>query len=94
MTQARINRFSFAIPLLLSVLAFLLAMANVIAAVPPQADENASAHLWQLLMILQMPMIIVFLFTADWRSWSPAYRFAAQIGALMIAALPVLLAGY
>ena len=94
MTQARINRLSFVTPLVFSTIAFLLVMANIAAAVPPQQDENASAHIWQLLMILQMPLIIIFLVTADWRSSSPGYRFAAQVGAFVIACLPVWLAGY
>ena len=94
MTQARVNRLSFVIPLVLSALAFLLVMANIIAAVPPQPDENASAHIWQLLMALQLPLIILFLITADWRSWSPSWLFAAQVGAMIIACAPVWFAGY
>ena len=94
MTAARINRLSFVIPLVFSALAFLLVMANIVAAVPPQPDENASAHIWQLLMVLQLPLIILFLITADWRSWSPPLLFAAQVGAMIIACAPVWLAGY
>ncbi len=31
-------------------------------------DEGAAAHLWQLLIGLQVPLILVFLATAKWRS--------------------------
>jgi hypothetical protein len=30
-------------------------------------DEGAVAHSWQLLVGLQVPLIVVFLATADWR---------------------------
>ncbi len=33
----------------------------------PPGDEGAAAHLWQLLVGLQVPLIVVFLATADWR---------------------------
>lgn len=91
---ARINRLSFVIALVFSALAFLLVIANVIAEVPPQPDENASAHVWQLLMSFQLPLIILFLVTADWRSSSPALLFAIQLGAMIIACSPVWLAGF
>lgn len=91
---ARINRLSFVVALVFSGLAFLLVMANVITEVPPQPGENASAHVWQLLMILQLPLIILFLVTADWRSSSPALLFAIQLGAMIIACGPVWLAGF
>ena len=30
-------------------------------------DEGAAAHLWQLLIALQAPLVAAFLLTADWR---------------------------
>jgi|WetSurMetagenome_2_1015567.scaffolds.fasta_scaffold429767_2 hypothetical protein len=30
-------------------------------------DEGAVAHLWQLLIALQAPLVAAFLLTADWR---------------------------
>jgi hypothetical protein len=30
-------------------------------------DEGAAAHLWQLLIGLQIPLILAFIVTADWR---------------------------
>ena len=30
-------------------------------------DEGAAAHLWQLFVGLQVPLILAFLVTADWR---------------------------
>jgi hypothetical protein len=95
MTQARINRITAWVPLLCSALAFAIVMANIIARVPPQPDENASAHMWQLLMAGQLPFIAAFAITADWRHWQ---RAAGLLGlqALAIAAamIPVWFAGY
>jgi cell division protein FtsW (lipid II flippase) len=95
MTQARVNRISAWVPLLCSTLAFAVVMANIIARVPPQPDENASAHLWQLLMVVQLPFVAVFVATADWREWRrPAMFIALQAAAVLAAAVPVFLAGY
>ncbi len=94
MTRSRVNRLSLALPLLLSALAFGLVVANIVAGTPPQADENGSAHIWQLLMGAQLPLVILFIATADWRSRTPALLVAAQLAAIALACLPVWVAGY
>jgi hypothetical protein len=33
----------------------------------PHGDEGAAAHLWQLFVGLQVPLIAVFLATSNWR---------------------------
>ena len=91
---ARLNRIGAVVPLIFSALAFATVMANVLAGVPPQPDENASAHLWQLLMAGQLPLIALFLLTADWRSRKPVLIAGLQVFAIAMAALPVWLAGY
>jgi hypothetical protein len=68
MTQARVSRIAAVLPLLCSALAFAVVMANILSGVRPEPDENASAHLWQLLMIAQLPLILLFAATADWRT--------------------------
>jgi len=82
------------LPLLLSALAFGLVVANIVAGTPPQADENCRAHIWQLLMGAQLPLVILFIATADWRSRTPALLVAAQLAAIALACLPVWVAGY
>lgn len=94
MTRVQVNSAAAILPLLLSALAFGIVMANVVAQVPPQADENASAHLWQLLMAGQLPLLILFIGTADWRKRSSALVIGAQLFAIALACLPVWLAGY
>ena len=94
MRRLRLNRAAALLPLLLSALAFALVVANVAAGVSPQPDEDASAHLWQLLMVAQLPLIVLFLATADWRRGGPALLVGLQLCGIALACLPVWLAGY
>ena len=94
MTRDAVNRVSLILPLLFSALAAAIVVGNIVAGVQPQLDEGASAHIWQLLMIVQLPLIVLFLSTAEWRTWSPALWFTAQLGAIAVACVPVWLAGY
>lgn len=55
-------------------------------------DEGAAAHLWQLLIVLQVPLIAAFLITSDWRRPGQVARsFAVQLAALGLATAPVAL---
>jgi hypothetical protein len=56
----------------------------------PQADEGAAAHIWQLLMAAQTP--IVLFFAIKWVPQSPRQAvpiLALQIGAALAAMAPV-----
>ena len=58
----------------------------------PQADEGAAAHIWQLLMAGQAPIILFFAFR--WVPRSPRNAgpiLALQVGAALAAAAPVFL---
>jgi hypothetical protein len=95
MDKAHLNRMSAWVPLMCSLLAFGIAMANILAGVPPQPDENASAHLWQLLIVLQLPLVVLFATTSDWSHWSrPARLLGLQASGIVLACVPVYLAGY
>lgn len=94
MTRGDVNRASLALSLLFSALAVAVVGANIIAGVQPQPDENTSAHIWQLLMLAQLPLMALFLATARWRDMSPALLFGAQLAAMFIACVPVWMAGY
>lgn len=50
----------------LSVCAAAIVLGNVAAGAPPQPDENTWAHLFQLAMAAQAPLVLLFLATADW----------------------------
>ena len=94
MTQARVSRIAAILPLAFSALAFAIVMSNVLSGVRPQPDEDASAHLWQLLIIAQLPLILLFAATADWRRWTPVLVIGLQLVGIGLACLPVWLAGY
>jgi len=58
----------------------------------PQADEGAAAHLWQLLMAAQVP--IVLFFVIKWLPQSPRQAvpiLGLQVGAALAAMAPVFL---
>ena len=61
----------------------------------PQADEGAAAHVWQLLMALQLPLVAFFAI-----KWLPAAPRAArivlalQLVAMAAAVAPVALLGW
>jgi hypothetical protein len=94
MTEPKIKRIAAIIPLVFSAIAFVLVVANILAGVPPQSDENASAHIWQLLMLAQLPVILLFVVTADWQERTPALIVPLQLVGIALACLPVWLAGY
>jgi hypothetical protein len=76
--------------------ALLLVVGHVaLVGVAPQPDEGAEAHLWQLLMVGQLPLIAYF----GVRWVPPAPRQAvtvllAQLGLALVAAAPVFLLGF
>ena len=58
----------------------------------PQSDEGAAAHIWQLLMAAQIP--IVLFFAIKWVPQSPREAvliLALQVGAALAAMAPVFL---
>ncbi len=53
-------------------------------------DEGAAAHLWQLLVGLQLPLILACVATADWRRpLRPMALLGVQVLALIAAMAPV-----
>jgi hypothetical protein len=93
-TRDRIGRIAGVAPLACSALAFAIVIANVVLNVPAQPDEGASAHMWQLLIAVQLPLIALFAATADWRRSKARILLGAQLLALTAACVPVFLAGY
>jgi hypothetical protein len=60
----QINSVSGKVILFLSVAALLMALSGY--AEPPQRDEGVAAHILQLSIVALVPMILLFLATADW----------------------------
>jgi hypothetical protein len=50
-------------------------------------DEGVVAHTWQLLVGLQVPLIVAFLATADWRQPAGIVKVLALQGVLLVLAM-------
>lgn len=94
MNTARVVKHPSAfLPLIMSLGAFAVVLGFLAVNGPaPQADEGAAAHLWQLLMAAQVPIVAYFAFT--WVPRSPRQAvpiLALQAGAALAAMAPVFL---
>ena len=65
MQGQKINRVSSRIIMILSSIALLMVISGYFQ--PPQPDEGAAAHIFQLSIMALVPMILLFLLTADWK---------------------------
>ncbi|HEY5288934.1 MAG TPA: hypothetical protein VIJ59_02750 [Caulobacteraceae bacterium] len=93
MDLTKLNRISATAPVIMSLAAVaLLLFALVTGWERGLKDEGAVAHIFQLLIALQAPLIVAFLATADWRRLPAIVRVGAlQAGALILALAPVAL---
>jgi hypothetical protein len=86
-----LRRPSAFLPVAMSLAALSLIGAQIATAgVVPQRDEGLAAHLWQLLMAAQLPVILYFAVT--WLPRAPRWAsvvLAIQILAVLAAAMPV-----
>ena len=73
----------------LSLFAVAIVVGNMAAGAPRQADENAWAHLFQLAMAAQLPLLLLFLALADWRQ---RQRLLVLLGAQIAAAATAFIA--
>ena len=93
---ATLKRPTALIPLAMSIAALSLVLGHIaIFGGARQADEGAAAHLWQLLMAGQIPVIAVF--AVKWlpRTPGPALLvLALQAVAVLAAAAPVFLLNF
>jgi hypothetical protein len=76
------------IPIAMSGAAFAIVLLHLtFVGTAPQADEGTEAHLWQLLMAGQVPIVAFFALTRVARSPRPALR---VLGLQLVAALAAL----
>ena len=84
------------LPLAMSAVALLLVLAYVVTTgIARQPDEGAAAHLWQLLMAGQVPVIAYF--GVRWVASAPKQGvivLVTQLAAVLVAAAPVFLLGF
>ena len=87
MSRQNINRICSFVPVALS----LTALTVVLVAVTfgwgkGQSDEGVAAHIFQLMIVLQIPFILSFLVTANWQRLVATLRLVAlQAGAITLA---------
>jgi hypothetical protein len=90
-----LRRPSALIPLAMSLAALSLVLGHIaVSGVAREADEGTAAHLWQLLMAGQIPVIAYF--AIAWLPRAPRQALltlAAQAVAMLAAAAPVFLLG-
>jgi len=80
----QLNQASSRVILVLSVVALLTVLIGFTQ--PPQPDEGALAHIFQITIVLLSPMILLFLGTADWKQpWQSVRRLALPAAALVLA---------
>jgi energy-coupling factor transporter transmembrane protein EcfT len=84
MTGQQINRVSGKFIIVLSLTALLAVLSGYFE--PPQPDEGTAAHIFQLSIVALVPLILLFLATADWRQPSRSARpLAFSVAALVVA---------
>lgn len=88
MPVRQINRVSSIALIILSLTALLAVLSGYTQ--PPQPDEGAAAHIFQLSIVALVPTTFLFLATADWRQPFRSGRplaFSAAATALAFGAL-------
>ena len=87
----KINRVSAIAPLVMSALAFVLVLIAVGTGWDAgRTDEGSAAHIFHLLIALQLPFVVTYLLTANWKRLMPvAFTLSCQVVAIALAFAPV-----
>jgi len=87
---------SAVLPVVMSVAALATVLVHILLyGTQPQTDEGTAAHIWQLLMAGQLPIILFY--SIKWLPRTPQIALAViavQIGAALAAAAPVFWFGW
>lgn len=84
MEAQHINRISFKVTTSLSLVALCAVISGYFQ--PPQRDEGAAAHIFQLSVLFVVPAVIFFLATLDWKlPLQGVKRLAIPASALVLA---------
>lgn len=84
MCQQQVNGISGKVVILLSLIALFAVLTGYFQ--PPQHDEGSAAHIFQLSIVALVPMILLFLATADWKTPLQSARRLAFPAATLTAA--------
>lgn len=94
MTADAVNRLVRPVPLILSLCACALAIGAILSGATRAPDEGWQAHLFQLLMVAQLPFIAIVLLTGRWSEPRRLVVTGAGYALAICAALaPVAIAG-
>lgn len=88
MTGQQINRLSGRVIFVLSLTALFTVLLGYTQ--PPQPDEGALAHIFQLTIVALAPTILLFLATADWKQGLRSARPLAFPAAALVLAFAAL----
>jgi hypothetical protein len=88
MNGERVNLISGRVVTCLAVLALITVICGYFSV--PQRDEGVGAHIFQLSIMLIAPMILLFLFTADWKKPLRSMRVLTVPGAALALAFVAL----
>jgi hypothetical protein len=84
MRTQQLNSLSGKVIIVLSLIALLTVLSGYFQ--PPQQDEGAAAHIFQLSIVALVPTILLFLLTANWKEpWRTARSLALPAAALVAA---------
>ena len=96
MNASAIKHPSAFVPIVMSVAAMTTVVCHIVlVGTAPQPDEGTAAHIWQLLMAGQIPVILFH--AVKWVPPSPKMALpvvALQVGAVLAAMAPVYLLGW
>ena len=96
MNASPTRRPSVFIPIAMSIAALGTVLYHIaMSGIAPEADEGAAAHIWQLLMAGQVP--VVAFYAVKWLPRAPRTALqvlAAQVGAALAALAPVYWLGW
>ena len=90
MNRQKINTICAIVPLILSLMACVWVLGNVAGGVRSgNSDEGLGFKVFWLLIAIQIPLILGYLATADWRRWRGTGGIVLQVAALVLAFSPV-----
>ena len=68
MRVQQVNRVSGKVVIVLSLIALFTVMSGYLQSPhPPEPDEGTAAHIFQLSIAILVPVLLLFLITADWK---------------------------
>ncbi len=87
MNRQKINRVSMIVPIVLSFLALALVLSSkFIIGMEPSNDEGWQAHIFQILIAAQLPFIVAFIATTNWKPLTrPLTTLAMQAAGILVA---------